>query len=348
MTRGPAVAAVLMLLIAVTVTVEAHVPGFSGGNESLEEATHVDDPTKSWVFYSDLHDGGTTQYYSLSMKQGERIFVSLTVPQHYTDQGFLPSMVLMGPGIGDNGTPPSNVQVPEGSGVKVITGHLPESPEYEPFSPSAFYQLGEVSVEAPQDGDYYIAVYDEATGGNFALAIGQRESFTAEEWLLVPVSSIGIYLWEGQNLLTVLAPPVLAFLAGLAIMLLASRRRLQPIDALWALATGAGLLMLASAASLINQMAWSLSQTGAEVTMAVTVIFITLALALGFSALRVAHRERPMSKVRSSSRIVLLAIGGLGLLLWAGGIIGPVIAIIAAVMPGSVLLRRLGRTRQVR
>ncbi len=348
MTRGPAVAVVLlMLLAALTVSVEAHVPMFPEGSESLEDATRVDDPTKSWVFYSDLRSEGTADYYVLSMKQGERIFVSLTVPQHYTDQGFLPSMALMGPGIEDNGTLPSYVQVPEGSGAMVITGSLPESPEYEPFSPSAFFELGEISVEAPQDGDYYIAVFDQATGGNYGLAIGQRESFTVDEWLLVPLSSVAIYLWEGQNLLTVLAPPVITFLAGLALMLGASRRRLQPTDALWVLATGAGLLVLASAASLIYQMLWSLSQTGAEATLAVTVLFAASALALGLAALRVAHCERPLNKVRPSTRIILIAVGGLGLLLWAGWIVGPVIAIAAALMPGGLLTHRLGRTRPV-
>ncbi|MBI0584114.1 MAG: hypothetical protein ISF22_07790 [Methanomassiliicoccus sp.] len=349
MTRGAAVAIVLMiLLVALNVPVEAHVPEFPEGGESLEKAVRIEDPTKSWVVYSDLHGGGSPHYYLLTMKQGERLFVSLTVPQHYIERGFQPSMALIGPSIEDNGTLPSYVQVPEGSGAMVLTGPLPDRPEYEPFSPSAFYELGEIVLEAPQDGDYYIAVFDEGTGGNYALAVGSRESFTAKEWLLVPISSVSIYLWEGQDLLMVLAPSVLTFGVGLAAMLGTSRRRIQPVDVLWVLATGAGLLMLASAASFIYQMLWSLSQTGAEVTAAVTVIFAVLAIVLGLSALRVAHRERPMGKVPTSSRIILLAIGGFGLLLWAGWVIGPVIAIVTAVLPGGLLTRQLGRTRPAR
>lgn len=349
MRRGPAVAAALvMLLAALAVPVGAHVPVFPEGGESPEGAVRIEDPAKSWVVYSSLQAGGAPHYYMFSMRTGENISVSLTVPRHYTDQGFLPSMALIGPGITDNGTLPSYVQVPEGAGASVLEGHLPEDQEYEPFSPSAFYELGKFSLDAPQDGDYYIVVFDETMGGNYALAVGLRESFTVEEWFLVPLSSVRIYLWEGQNPLVVLAPPVLTFLIGLAVMLGASRRRLQPVDVLWVMATGAGLLILASAASFIYQMLWSLSQAGADATLVVTVLFAASALVLGLAALRVAHRERPLNRVDPTTRVILLAIGAFGLLLWAGWIVGPVIALVAALVPGGLLVHRLGRARPLR
>lgn len=341
MNRGPAVAVVLLVvLVALAVPVEAHAPEFPEGGDSLEKATEVKDPTKSWAIYSHLHEGGEAHYYLLRMRQGENITVSLIAPRHSTDNGFLPSMVLMGPGIEGAGAP-SFVQVPIGAGAEVIAGSLPPGMEYEPFSPSAFYELGNVSLEAPQDGDYYLAVYDETTGGSYGLAVGLRESFTAEEWVLVPFSALSIYLWEGQSPPAVLLAPAAAIAVGLAAML-ALPRRSRPLDVLWVLATAAGLLMVASGVSLAYQMLWSLSQTGAELTLAVTIVLAAVPLALGSAALRIAGRGRDGRAVSAGTRIAMAAVGVLGLLLWGGWIIGPAIAIAAAVLPSPVLTRVLG------
>lgn len=342
MNRGPAVAVVLLVaLVAMAVPVEAHAPEFPEGGESLEEAIEVTDPTKSWAIYSNLHEGGEAHYYLLRMRQGENITVSLIAPRHSTDNGFLPSMVLMGPGIDGDGTPPSFVQVPTGAGTEVIAGSLSSGMEYEPFSPSAFHELGNVSLEAPQDGDYYLAVYDEATGGSYGLAVGLRESFTAEEWVLVPFSALSIYLWEGQSVPAVLLAPAAAIAVGLAAML-AFPRRPRALDVLWVLATAAGLLMVASGVSLIYQMLWSISQTGAEPTLVVTIVLAVVPLALGSAALRIAGRRRDRRVVSTGTRVALAAVGVLGLLLWGGWIVGPAIAIVAAVLPSPVLTRILG------
>ncbi len=348
MLRRYAIPLITMFIVTMmALSVSAHAPEFPGGNESLEQAKDIHDPTKSWAIYSQLHEGGEAQYYLLSMKGGEDITVSLTAPRSATDSGFLPSMALMGPGIEGNDTVPSYLQVPEGAGVKAVQGAIPPRPSYEPFSPSAFYELGEISVSAPQDGDYYLAIYENDTGGNYGLAVGLRESFTIEEWLLVPFSALSIYQWEGQNLMVVLAPAIITFIVGLAIMVAASRRRMQPLDALWVLATASGLVMVASGISLLYQMLWALSQTGTEPAVVVTLVFAILPLALGLAVLRIAQRERPLKGVRTGTRLSLLTIGALGLLLWAGWILGPVLIILTAVLPARWLLQRMGRGRSV-
>lgn len=340
--------AMALVVTLMALSASAHAPEFPGGNESLGQAKEIHDPTKSWAIYAELHEGGEAQYYLLSMKEGEKITVSLTASRSATDRGFLPSVALMGRGIERNDTVPSYVEVPEGAGVEVAQGALPSRQSYEPFSPSAFYELGAIAVTAPQDGDYYLAIYENDTGGNYGMAVGLRESFTAVEWLLVPFSALSIYQWEGQSLWMVLAPAIITFMVGLIIMVAASRTRSQPIDVLWALATVSGLLMVASGISLLYQMLWALSQTGTEPAVVVTLIFSIMPLALGSAALRIAHRERPLEGIRPGTRIGLLIIGGLALLLWAGWIVGPVLVIVAAVLPGVWLLRRLGKARPVR
>jgi hypothetical protein len=142
-----------------------------------------------------------------------------------------------------------------------------------------------------------------------------------------------------------LAPAIITFIIGLVIMVAASRNRFQPIDVLWVLTTVAGLMMIASGISLLYQMLWALAKTGSEPAVGVTLIFSILPLALGSAALRIAHRERSLRGIRPGTRAGLLIIGALALLLWAGWIIGPVVAIVTAVLPGRWLLHRVGRVR---
>ncbi|MFW6142191.1 MAG: hypothetical protein ACOC53_06500 [Candidatus Saliniplasma sp.] len=47
---------VAVLLLSIN-TVYAHVPIVTDGNDSLEDAAHVHDPTKSWTIYSELPHG---------------------------------------------------------------------------------------------------------------------------------------------------------------------------------------------------------------------------------------------------------------------------------------------------
>jgi hypothetical protein len=139
----------------------------------------------------------------------------------------------------------------------------------------------------------------------------------------------------------VLLAPAAAIAVGLAAMFALPRRR-RPLDVLWVLATAAGLLMVALGVSIIYQMLWSLSQTGSEPTLAVTIVLAAVPLVLGSAALRIAGRTRDRGVVSAGTRIALAVVGVLGLLLWGGWIVGPALAIAAAVLPGPVLTRVLG------
>lgn len=337
------VGVLLILLLSVAIpTVAAHSPTFEEGGGELGNATTIENPTKSWVIYTHLHEEGEVQYYRMEMSEGERIYVMLSVPKPEGDRGFTPSMALMGPGIDGNATLPPLVERPADVGVEVEEGRVPDELTYEPFSPSVFYEVSNFSVEAPQDGTYYLAVYSQEGSGNYALAVGQRESFTLVEWLLIPINLIRVYEWEGQEWWLIAVPGILSFVAGAIVMTVASRRRLHRPDRLWLLATVAGLLMLASGATLLFQMMLSLYLLGElAVGAVVTLIFSILPLALGVAALRVAHRERGLYGVGWKQKGGLIAIGLLGLAFWAGWVVGPALAIATGLVPRNWLNRTL-------
>lgn len=160
----------------------------------------------------------------------------------------------MGPKLTSQGALPTYVEVPEGATTLVTEGENPPRATYEAFSPSAFYQLADVELDAPSSGTYYVAVFESSRGGHYGLAIGDRESFTLSEWTLAPLSFISIYQWEGESLLFIFAP--LAATLALGVTLLIRRRGSErntrtPFQWVGAIA---GLFFLASGFTVLSQM----------------------------------------------------------------------------------------------
>ncbi|NLT36935.1 MAG: hypothetical protein GXX95_02090 [Methanomassiliicoccus sp.] len=322
----------LMLLMSLPY-VAAHSPVFSGGNDGLDRAMEVDDPTKSWAIYNTLPEGGMAHYYRLEMKQGEGIVLSLISPQVSVEKGFLPSVAILGKGLGSNDTLPSFVDRPTDDDALLVKGDPSSTIEFEPFTPAAFHEIAKVTVDAPADGTYYIAVFDENVGGNYGLAVGTRETFTAEEWLLIPFVSFRTYQWEGQTTLSILAPSIIAFFVSFGYAAWTSRRRDVPMDGLWLMTVISGSLMVATAASILYQMTWGLSKVGWVNFALVSIMFAVIPLFLGLMIIRIGLRDSRARPLTHRTRLALLLIGAVGLLFWAGWIAGPILAIISAFFP---------------
>ena len=60
----------------------------------------ISDTTKSWAIYTELHEKEEAQYYKLHLDEGERLKASLYIP--LAEKGFMPNLVIMGPGISSN------------------------------------------------------------------------------------------------------------------------------------------------------------------------------------------------------------------------------------------------------
>lgn len=325
------VLAMIPILMAMPV-ITAHVPQFDGGGSGLDDARVVDDPTKSWVIYTSLDGPEQVDYYKLSLKEGDLMLLEIIVPATEGDRGFSPDMVVMGPGIEDNGTVPRQIERADG-GAMVLESDDPSHLVYEPFSPSAFHELAGMEIEAPADGDYYVAVFNGTGGGDYGLVVGKRESFSLGEWLTVPFSLLTVYRWEGQQWWNILLPGVLAFLIGMSASALGLRIARERPDARWMALAIAGSLMIASGAVFGYQMASKLVQVGGiEPAAALSAVFTLLPLLLGIVTLRMAQRPSQY-RVTSRFRISLLIIAILGLVAWSGWIIGPALVAVAALLP---------------
>jgi hypothetical protein len=314
----------------------AHVPVFDGEGKSPEEAIYVEDPLKSRVLYGQLSGGGDVRYYSFEMGKGERIRLGLIVPVEPRTRGF-PDLVLMGPGIvsgeesGEVSELPGTVEIPEGNGALIVPGSRPKSATYEGFTPSAFYSLARLDLEAPESGTYYAAVNSPPGGGNYGVVLGYLESFSLKEWLLIPLDQIRIYRWEGQSLLFIFTPLLFTLAVGFLIIL---RTKAEVVDydpGRWS-GTLAGLLFLGTGISFLFQMLVSLSKSAYTPEIIITLFMAFAHLGLGATAIVLSLRGTGYGKERAREKLYFLVLGLGGFLLWAGWIIGPFLALEAGMI----------------
>jgi hypothetical protein len=309
----------------------AHTPLGAGSNESLASATPVPDPTKSWAIYAELHQGGEAQYYRLEMRKGQRIHVSLFTTTAAEDATFTPSLILMGGGLTAAGSVPGYLEVPPGVTAMAVDSVRTARATYEPFSPSAYFRLADITVMAPADGTYHVAVADPERGGNYGLAIGERETTTLAEWVTNPLAFPSIYLWEHESPLVVLSPMLAVLLAGVA--LLVRPRTGRRLDATSWVAALAGLIFVGTAATTLVQMLLSLLSTGPDAAAIVTLLLAAAQAGVGWATLRLAVRRSGAWTSRSRLYLVLAGLGAI--MVWAGYVVGPALALAAAARPSK-------------
>ena len=279
----------------------AHSPTFPGNNTSLANATIVDNPSKSWAIYSHLEEG-TSQYFAVDLKAGDRLYLNLIAPTHEKGSGFQPDVVVLGPTSDKNGSVPTSVVIPTGYGWTVINGSYPDKATYEAFSPGAFLNLATFDEIVPADGRYYLVVFQDASlapiHGDYGLAVGYVESFTLTEFILLPFSLLNVDQWEGQSLAQVFAPIVAVFLIGLLGLYLWKKEAFSKMGLVQGFALIAGLLFLATASNTIIQTAIAISQAGLVAEVLLTLLFILTPILIGWLAIRMALSRSPWAKRR--------------------------------------------------
>lgn len=315
----------LALIIPVTV---AHVPISAQDGETLETAFFIAEPTKSWVIYSELHEATDPQYFAFEMDAGTRIRMLLSIPVTADPAEFTPSIALMGPGITNSSSIPGYLEIPESSGVMIIESES-ATPAYEGFTPTSFYALIDIDMQAPSTGEYYFAVYDPDSGGSFSVALGYVESFTLTEWLFVPLNVMTIHQWNGQSILSILVPMIATFVLGM-ILLLNRRNDLKELESgvSWIGAVGA-LLFFGSGITIFYQIALA-ALFAIDLQVIISILFGILPILLGVFTIRIVLTEN-WQKTRSK-QIRLLLLGIIAPFLWAGLLIGPVLVILSAIL----------------
>jgi len=304
--------------------VSAHVPKAPNDGTTLDTATYITDPWRSWFYYSEIA-ADQFHYYEFEVTAGERIRFMLNIPIPDGNAGFEPGFVLMGPGVVDQGIAPDSLEIPSGAGVMVVEFQEP-TPEYEGFTPLSQYEIVDLNMSAPATGTYYIAVFDESIGGNYALVTGYVESYNLLEWIAVPFLSIAILEWTGQSFILILLVMLLPVILGIPVLGYTRRDLLNREGVLFFMGMTGGLLILGSGVSMITQMIYALTQAPSNWTVIVTVVFSTIQLILGLGTLLAVKRQNTNTLAKRSTYLIL--IGAIALFAWAGLIVGPVLLMV--------------------
>jgi hypothetical protein len=317
-------------MVLLSGTVLGHSPVRPDHGEDLEHATEVGDPLKSWAIYGHLDEGGDVWYFTFEMEEGDRLRLSMFTPH---EEGFEPTVVVVGPGVPSNDTVPGGVEVPPGDRAMVVETTVGE-PSFEPFTPSGHYQLLDENVYVEVTGRYHVVVLSDDDGGEFGLAIGYLEQFTAGEWVTLPASILGIYRWEGQSWAAIMAPAVLYIGGMLAYLMLVARRGKGPTGLFQLLALASGLLVGGWAMVFLFQMTRALAVTGPTAAAALSGTFVLVSVLLSYKAMRTAMDvDGPPA---AGDRLALVVVGAVALGLYSGFIVGPLLALLAAALPPGV------------
>ncbi len=238
-------------------------------------------------------------------------------------------------------------EVTDGYGFIAVQGKKADDATYEPFGPSSYYQQAELDTLAPESGRYYVAVYDsrnnqsdaqyteqndENYDRHYILALGYNEEYSFTERFLTPISLISVYLWQGQELITIITPWLVAVIVGIFLVLRNPKR-----TPFFSTGTIAGFLFLGTSASVLSQTIFSLTRAPYVPEVAISLGLAIIPALLGVVAVRLARGEAGILQ-----RSVMAVIGTIGLLAGSGFIIGPFLAVMASVLPS-----RNGRKRPV-
>lgn len=154
----------------------AHQPFFEDREFTAAAPYRVADPTISTAVYATLDSARDVDYYAFQGKKGQRILLSMTIPQIPGQESFSPDMALMGPGL-PAGRLAVAVEAPRGAGTKLLPGSKGKATSfYEPFSRTSYWERQEERVTLPATGAYLVAVFHpQGQPGRYTFVIGDRE-----------------------------------------------------------------------------------------------------------------------------------------------------------------------------
>lgn len=144
-----------------------------------DDAVVLEDPTLSRAIGATIDEPGEIDWYRMDLQAGEALIVGMTAPD--ATGAVAATFTLIGPGL-----PDAVVAGPEAEALAAAVGadgaivfEPAADPPREIHGGLGFIDYGNVRLEAPSDGSYWVAVraVDAEATGKYVFAPGLREEF---------------------------------------------------------------------------------------------------------------------------------------------------------------------------
>ena len=167
------------------------------------------------------------------------------------------------------------------------------------------------------------------------VAIGFVETFSLTEWLMIPIDTINIHIWEGQNIALILAPLYLTIIIGFGIILWGNKNEKKPKSNIYRLVLMfAAFLFIGSGFIILMQMIIAILFSNANSSIIVTLIFVLIPVIFGYLLLKTSIKLN--NKLNLNERLKIFLLGLFGLIFWCGIIIGPILVMIISFLPVKI------------
>lgn len=172
----------------------AHIPVFSK-SININNAVSIKDPQVSYAVYGEIKERGQVDYIKFFAKQGDPIYIEISVPNIDDNDKFTPSFALIAKGLPsyDRNVPFS---IPDKFGYAIFNSYSNSDKSYEPFTQTSYIMRQKIKMLAPNTGEYYIAVYSpEKAVGKYCIAVGEKDRFKVLDIIMFPILWLKVKFW---------------------------------------------------------------------------------------------------------------------------------------------------------
>lgn len=331
-----------------------HLPIYKSGGSTIDDALHIPDIQVSYAIYAEFERGVGSHFYSFGAGAGEPLHFQMAVPTFDRFDGFVPEVLLIGPGLQpadadiEEVLTHYSVSLPPQTGVLrwIYDGPMYDE-EFEPFTQTTFWVRQTVDTTLEVAGTYYFMIalpvdlqvledVGDDTTYKYLFAPGVEEDFGIVDFVLIPYDWYSTKTFWEENPLIFLLPTYVTVLGGLALYSylptrlrpgLRSGDRVQRI-LIYSALLGA-LLMIGGGLNQVIFLMWSPLFTESSIGV-VVLILQSAAVVVGVVALKITVGKpgfSAMPKLLATSLIVTVA-----LVIGAGFIAGPVLLLGASLV----------------
>ncbi|KMT21246.1 hypothetical protein [Clostridium cylindrosporum] len=185
---------------------------FERKDASFSAPVTINNHMNSNTIYGKINKNNDIDFIKFKGKKYENFYIELRIPNLTGEKGFSPEIVLISKEIVQKDAIPFDL--PKGYGALVIKSTDNKSKYFDSFTGSYYHLAQSLRGEIPENGEYYVAVYNEKSNGKYVLDLGERKKFSISDFLKVPYLYFKVkFFFSPIKLISIIALIIIAFVS---------------------------------------------------------------------------------------------------------------------------------------